>query len=254
MPTKKKKNLKKNFSDTVLIPVDESSNTTQDERLYNEILDAILDRRLSPGVKLKEDELADIFSVSRTIVRRALLRLSHDRIVDIQPNRGATIIQPDVQSAREILNVRRLIEGELVRAATLAATKESLDKLRQCVDAERSEVQCQHAGSGLRLSGDFHIQLSKLSDNKTLISYLKELVPQTSLIIATYQTPHHTLCAHQEHSDIIEVMASGDVAAAREAMDDHLQHIEDKLNLETERPASDLYSAFSHLRESDPAD
>lgn len=249
MPAKKTKKLQKDLSDTVLIPVDEPSNTPQDERLYNEILDAILDRRLSPGVKLKEDELADIFSVSRTIVRRALLRLSHDRIVDIQPNRGATIIQPDVKSAREVLSVRRLIERELVRAATLAATKESLDKLRLCVDAERTEVRCQHAGSGLRLSGDFHIQLSKLSDNKTLISYLKELVPQTSLIIATYQTPHHTLCAHKEHSDIIEVMASGDVVAAQQVMDDHLQHIEDKLDLEAERTTNDLYSAFSHLRE-----
>ena len=39
----------------------ETLNSTQDGRLYNEILDAILDHRLSPGVKLKEDELSSIF-------------------------------------------------------------------------------------------------------------------------------------------------------------------------------------------------
>lgn len=226
----------------------ESLNGTQDGRLYNEILDAILDHRLSPGVKLKEDELSSIFSVSRTVVRRALLRLSHDRIVDIQPNRGATIIRPDVHKAREILGVRRLIERELIREATVAATKKSLDELRRCVDDERDQVRRQHVGSGLRLSGDFHIRLSMLSSNSTLQSYLKELVPQTSLVIAMYQTPHHTLCSHQEHFDIIDVIASGDVQAAQVEMDNHLQRIEDKLDLGNERSPGDLYAAFAHVK------
>lgn len=225
-----------------------SMNSTQDGRLYNEILDAILDRRLSPGVKLKEDELSSIFSVSRTVVRRALLRLSHDRIVDIQPNRGATIIRPDVQKAREVLGVRRLIESELVREATMAATRESLDKLRRCVEDERDEVNRQHVGSGLRLSGDFHIQLSMLSPNATLQSYLKELVPQTSLIIAMYQSPNHTLCSHQEHFDIIDIIATGKVKAAQKEMDNHLLRIEDKLNLGDERSSGDLQAAFAHVK------
>ena len=112
-------------------------------------------------------------------------------------------IRPDVRKAREILGVRRLIERELVREASLAAIKKSLDELKQCVDDERDQVRREHVGSGLRLSGDFHIRLSMLSNNSTLQSYLKELVPQTSLIIAMYQTPHHTLCSHQEHFDII---------------------------------------------------
>lgn len=229
------------------LPVDESS--TQDQRLYNEVLDAILDRRLSPGVKLKEDELADIFSVSRTVVRRALLRLSHDRIVHMQPNRGATIIRPDVGKAREILKVRRLIEGAVVQQATEAATPKSLETLRQCVEDERDQVRRQHAGTGLRLSGDFHIRLAVLAKNETLMSYLKELVPQTSLIIAIYQTPHHTLCSHQEHFDIIDVMATGDVQRAQAIMDKHLQHIEDKLDLNEERSSGDLYAAFAHVKD-----
>lgn len=252
MPTKLQKdatNVKQ--SKPLLTPVADAGTSTQDERLYNEILEAILDHRLSPGVKLKEDELADIFSVSRTVVRRGLLRLAHDHIVDMQPNRGATIIQPDVRKAREVLGARKLIERELIKEATLAATPESLKELKQCVEDERDQVRRQHVGSGLRLSGDFHIRLSNLAENATLMSYLKELVPQTSLIIATYQNPHHTLCAHQEHFDIIDVIATGDVEAAQAAMDSHLQHIEDKLDLGAERSPGDLYAAFSHLRESD---
>ena len=240
------KNLK--VSEVAVQTFEDSLSSTQDGRLYNEIMDAILDHRLSPGVKLKEDELSTIFSVSRTVVRRALLRLSHDRIVDIQPNRGATVVRPNVQRAREVLGVRRLIEGELIREATITATEKSLGELRQCVEDERDQVRMQHVGSGLRLSGDFHIRLSQLSSNLTLQSYLKELVPQTSLIIAMYQTPHHTLCSHQEHFDIIDIIASGDVVAAQDEMDKHLQRIEDKLDLESERSPGDLYAAFAHVQ------
>ena len=227
----------------------DSSSLTQDERLYKEILDAILNHRLSPGVKLKEDDLADIFSVSRTVVRRALLRLSHDRIVDMQPNRGASIIRPDVNKAREILGVRKLIEAEVIREATRRASKASLEHLRRCVESERDHMQRLRLGTGLRLSGDFHIQLAEISANATLISYLRELVPQTSLIIALYQAPNHKLCSHQEHFDLIDIMSTGDVAAASEAMVSHLQHIEEKLNLDSEALPGDLYTAFANLRE-----
>ncbi len=249
MASKLKKNpITLKESDSSVSSIEDAMSKTQDGRLYNEILDAILDHRLSPGVKLKEDELSSIFSVSRTVVRRALLRLAHDRIVDMQPNRGATIIRPDVYKAREILGVRRLIERELIKEATLAATPESLNALKLCVESERDQVRRQHIGSGLRLSGDFHIRLAQLSNNSTLLSYLKELVPQTSLIIAMYQTPHHTLCSHQEHFDIIDVISTGDVSAAQEVMDRHLVHIEEKLDLGNERSPGDLFSAFAHVK------
>jgi len=221
---------------------------TQDGRLYDEILDAILDRRLSPGVKLKEEELATIFSVSRTVVRRALLRLSHDRIVDMQPNRGATIIRPDAHEAREILGVRRLIESAVVREATLAATPAALDELRRCVDRERDRTRTQDVGTGMRLSGDFHIRLATLSGNGRLLGYLSELVPQTSLIIAVYQAPHHDLCSHEEHFELVDAMAEGDIAVVQGMMDRHLQHIEDTLNLDSGNLPDDLHAAFAHVR------
>lgn len=250
--SQKKSSPKTGASSNVLLLKDErdEERATQDQRLYNEVLDAILDLRLTPGVKLKEDELADIFSVSRTVVRRALLRLAHDRIVDLQPNRGATIVRPDAGKAREILSVRRLIEGAVVKEVTEKASKASLDKLRQCVETEQDEVRHQHSGAGLRLSGDFHILLAILSENATLTSYLKELVPQTSLIISLYQRPNHTLCSHQEHFNIIDVIATGDVRKAQETMDHHLQNIENKLNLDSEYSPGDLYAAFSHVIES----
>ena len=86
------------------------SGQAQDVQVYHQIFDAILTQRLMPGMKLKEEELTEIFDVSRAVVRRALLRLSHERIVEIRPNRGAIVSSLSAQEAKEVLAARRLIE------------------------------------------------------------------------------------------------------------------------------------------------
>ena len=53
---------------------------TQDQHIYEEIFDAILEQRLWPGTRLKEESLGEIFGVSRTIIRRTLSRLAHERV------------------------------------------------------------------------------------------------------------------------------------------------------------------------------
>ena len=54
---------------------------------------------LPPSTKLNEESLSEIFGVSRTIIRRALLRLSLEQVVDIKPNRGATVSAPTIEEA-----------------------------------------------------------------------------------------------------------------------------------------------------------
>jgi DNA-binding GntR family transcriptional regulator len=60
------------------------------QRIVDAITEAIVERRLMPGTKLAEQQLADIFSVSRTLVRQALNQLSRDRLVTLSPARGAS--------------------------------------------------------------------------------------------------------------------------------------------------------------------
>ena len=61
------------------------------ERIVESITTAIVERRLMPGTKLAEQESADIFKVSRTLVRQALNQLSRDRLVTLEPARGAFV-------------------------------------------------------------------------------------------------------------------------------------------------------------------
>ena len=65
--------------------------STATQRIVDSITTAIVERRLMPGTKLAEQKIADIFSVSRTLVRQALNQLSRDRLVTLEPARGAFV-------------------------------------------------------------------------------------------------------------------------------------------------------------------
>lgn len=69
--------------------------------VYEALRAAILSHHLSPGTKLPEDEIGDVYSVSRTVVRAALQALAHDRLVTLEPKRGAFVAQPSKQEARD---------------------------------------------------------------------------------------------------------------------------------------------------------
>ena len=90
--------------------------TSQTQRIVDALTAAIVERRLMPGTKLVEQKIADIFSVSRTIVRQALNQLSRDRLVVLEPARGAFVATPSVDEARQVFEVRSMLEAAMVRS------------------------------------------------------------------------------------------------------------------------------------------
>src|ERR1700709_1154845 len=85
-----------------------AENATQ--RIAESITTAIVERRLMPGTKLAEQKIADIFKVSRTLVRQALMQLSRDKLITLEPARGARVAEPSVEEARQVFEARNTLE------------------------------------------------------------------------------------------------------------------------------------------------
>mgnify|MGYP006194181893 FL=1 len=117
---------------------DDTPPTGTDSVIYDRVVSAILDHRLPPGTKLVEDRLANAFGVSRTLIRPVLVRLANEQVVTLTPNRGATIAQPSEQEAREVFEVRRLIESSLVERFTECADRDDIQLLTQCIRDEEA--------------------------------------------------------------------------------------------------------------------
>ncbi|HBO9705274.1 TPA: GntR family transcriptional regulator [Pseudomonas aeruginosa] len=220
---------------------------TQDEIVYAHIFDAILEQRLAPGTKLSEEALGEIFGVSRTIIRRALSRLAHEQVVLLRPNRGAVVASPSIDEARQILFARRTVERAITELATDNATAERLAELREMVVREQSSFARGDRGAGIRLSGEFHLKLAEMARNAPLVSFQRSLVSQTSLIIAQYESGGRSHCSFDEHNEILDAIEKGDKERAVTLMMHHMEHIDSKLNLESDNASGDLHAVFSHL-------
>jgi DNA-binding GntR family transcriptional regulator len=207
------------------------SGATEDA-VYERILAAIFEHRLSPGTKLGEDRLASIFGVSRARIRRVLPRLAHEGVVRLEPNRGAFVAQPTVAEARDVFEARRLIEPGIVeRFLARPERRGMIARLRQHVAAERRARAEGDTRSIVRLSGEFHILLADMAGNALLAKTMRELASLTCLIIALYDSPSVPSCLSEEHAEIVDVLAAGHAERAVKLMLEHLHHVESNLDL-----------------------
>jgi DNA-binding GntR family transcriptional regulator len=104
----------------------------------------------------------------------------------------------------------------------------------------------------VRLSGMFHLALAEAAGNAVLGDFLKDLVARTSLIVAINEAPGKSACALDEHRDILDAVAKGDVPRAVALMTRHLESCEDRLNLSDDRSAVDLHAVFGDAAASEP--
>jgi DNA-binding GntR family transcriptional regulator len=211
--------------------------------IYERIWTAIAERKLRPGTRLKEEQLSEIFGVSRARIRQALSALEHDGLVRIVPNRGAFVAEPTIEEARDVFFARSTIEGRLVERLSQAAGTEAISRMRAHVAEERAARERADFAAVVRLSGGFHLLIAELAGSRYLFEVLRDLVSRTSLITAMYQPRSGEDCGPDEHAAIVDLIALGDGEAAQRAMDAHLHHVESRLDLDAsdDRP-TDLRS------------
>jgi DNA-binding GntR family transcriptional regulator len=206
---------------------------------------AIVDHRLHPGTKLAEQKLADHFGVSRTLVRQALFQLSQNRLIRLEPARGAFVATPSVEEARQVFAVRRMLEAEMTRAFVRSATPERIQALQAHVKQEQAALEGNDASSRVELLGDFHVRMAELMGNEVLAQLLGELISRCALITLMYQSQKAAQHSHEEHGEIVKALAAGDEALAVRLMDEHLLHVEANLSFERKLPTNDISMALS---------
>jgi DNA-binding GntR family transcriptional regulator len=202
------------------------------QKIVASITEAIVARRLMPGTKLSEQKIADIFKVSRTLVRQALNQLSRDRLVTLEPSRGAFVAMPSIEEAHEVFELRRMIEGAMVRRLCNIVTDLHIAELRAHLKAEEAAVARSDVPGRTRLLGDFHIVLAQKLGNQVLVQLLGDLLSRSSLISLMYQSSHSAEASLAEHVAIVDALERRDVRAAVRLAEDHLGHVERNLRLD----------------------
>jgi len=219
---------------------------TGTQQIRDAIRDAIVERRLSPGTKLSESDVGNLFNVSRTLARAALQALSYEGLVSVEKNRGAFVAYPSPDEARQIFAARRLVEPGILREAAARVTPWQIQHLKQLL-LEEGRLMGERGQTArraeIKASGDFHLTLAAISGNAIMQRFMDELVARSSLVIALYGQSTISSCGHSEHGDIVAAIERNDLDEACRLMLHHIAHIEADLDLR-ERKSVGLKEAF----------
>ena len=215
----------------LIFPQVHASNATADkgvsstDHIVQALTKAIIEHRLQPGEKLKEQQIADQFGVSRTLVRQALYQLSQKHLIRIEQARGAFVAAPSSKEAREVFAVRMILESAMLESLIAGITPQKIKALRAHIKLEATAVKGTDAANRTELLGDFHVLMAELIENEVLAQSLQDLISRCSLITLLYQSDHAAGHSHNEHIDILDAIADKNVTLAKLLMQVHLESV-----------------------------
>lgn len=227
-----------------MLKLSKAKNATSEE-IAAQLADAVHEHRLKPGAKLREDEVSEVFGVSRTVVRQALRAMAFEGLLTIEKNRGAFVSKPTLKEAHEVFQARALLEPSTARSAAERSTPEDIALLEQHIKQEHEALDQGQLGLALKLSGDFHLQIARIADQQMIAQFLKQLISRSSLVIALYWKRRNALCESNAHHELVDALSNRDPPAAEELMKGHLLDIYYHLDLyEHEEGALSLKEAL----------
>lgn len=200
----------------------ELQDLSQGEAAYQQLHAAIRAGIFQPGDRLREVEVADRLSLSRTPVREALRKLESDGIVEHRARIGAvirTLSQPEVVELYEMRLVLERTAAEMAAKHASPAEIDFLGDLNMQILAVGDNAQAAAA-----INQDFHRCIYLATRNRFLLESARALNNALLLLGPTTLADEariKTVC--QQHEDIIDAIRSGDALAAGGAAETHLQ-------------------------------
>ena len=182
----------------------------------------LLGRLSSPELiaeSLRQENLAQHFSVSRIPVREALRQLESEGWIVLERNRGARVSTLSADEVREIYEIRASLEVTALRLAAPRHTPQSLDRaaaiLRAAHEADRS-LHVQH-------NREFHLALYAPAGRPRLSALIDSLHSQGERYLRLkLDLPAYKQQSDDEHEQILAAVRSGEIETAVRILEPHL--------------------------------
>jgi len=191
--------------------------------------EAIQSGRLPDGAVLNQAAIAEHFGVSRVPVREAMRQLMAEGLIEAQAHHIAVVRGTPLKRIGELYDYRALIEGYLTERATPNLTPAQIKELRAKEKAMRKVAD--HA-KWLRLNREFHDAILDAAGDETgleLVAQLRARVERYVRMWSDGEGIHRPVEAGKEHARILDRIAAGDAAGAREAVEQHIRHTGERI-------------------------
>ena len=177
--------------------------------------DAIVSGRLQPGQHLKENEIAEQMSVSRSPVREAFRQLEQEGLIVSVPNQGSFVRAFDEKDIREIFALRSALENlacEIVLGEEKIQSSD-LEKLEAYIEAQRKAIDAQAFDELTKLDMDFHEFICAKAESGRLLKMWRSLRGQIQILFYQrfYALEQVPATVDTDHVAILAALRKGDI-------------------------------------------
>ena len=187
------------------------------------IREAIVDGRVHPGQRLKEEALAQQLGISRTPIREALLVLQTEGLLEATPNRGAAVRSYDRADLEEMYELRALLESNAARRAASRVTAEQVEELHASCARFATVVGGDDLKALVAENGVFHDTILKASGSERLAGMVRQVVA-LPLVYQSYvwYSAEQVSASYRSHLELAAALTAGDGDRAEQVMREHV--------------------------------
>jgi DNA-binding GntR family transcriptional regulator len=196
------------------------------DQAHTLLQNAIISSKLPPGQVLKERELCDILSISRTPIREALLRLQEDGLVEIFPQAGTYVSRISIEAVYESQFIRVALEMATVGYAARHGTPEWQTKTRRLVEKYKQALEWDDFDELFDLDEQFHRSIAEFRFRDRLwkmTNSAKAHMDRVRRLSLPYRDRRLAIAA--EHTAVLDAIITREEAQAVEAMRRHLNTV-----------------------------
>ncbi|WP_420583608.1 GntR family transcriptional regulator [Ruegeria sp.] len=205
-----------------LTKIDHPPATLRD-MVQDRMREAIIEGLFQPGQRLVERPLCDQLGVSRTVIRETIRYLEAEGLVEILPGRGPIVAVMSWDDARQIYDIRRMLETAAAENCARNITPERARDLQKALETLRRAFSDQTPGALFRATSDFYSEIFDGAGHYIAWDVVQRLNGRISrLRMMTLSSTDRDRPGLSYMEDICEAITSGDPAAARAAIDRHL--------------------------------
>lgn len=196
--------------------------------VYESLRDEILDLTLAPGSPIDEVQLAERFSMSRTPIREALVRLAGEGLVETLPNRSTMVSNIDFLNLHTFFDALTLMYRVTTRLAAQNHLPGDLDRIRAHQADFATAVAAQEALAMIATNREFHAAIAEAGRNPYYTALFLRLLDEGRRLLRLYYQSFDDRLPQEfvdEHEAMIAAIAARDVEAADRLARSHANQI-----------------------------
>lgn len=197
------------------------------EIIYDALRRAIIEGELGAGEPLRQDEIAGLFNVSRIPVREAISRLEENGLVQSVRFKGAVVSGLSAKEAREIQNLRALLEPEIIRHSVPNLSPEQLTHARECYQQFADSTDSLRWGE---LNRQFHAALYSACDMPYHLAIANNAMDRIDRYLrGQLLKPNGLERANADHCAILKACEQRDADTAARQVRAHILEVRDDI-------------------------